>query len=162
MAFSDQTSDKILKKYDYINNIKIIFEYPKDWLNNHLPSSEFVITSRIDNDDYYFPDFIKEVQNKFSISQFLWKRKEPFELVVDVDGVQLDLKMGKFYTNNRRSNNSPFISFCEPVREELKTVLYRSHSTMHGLFLNTKIKKKLSCMVVHDWNICNKIVGSEL
>jgi len=161
LAFSEQTPSEIICRYDYIDNIQIIYEYPTDWLNANLPNSEYVITSRIDNDDYYYEDFVKEVQNEASASLFLWKKPD-FELVIDVEGVQFDEKTGKFYDNARVSNNSPFISFVEPVRKELKTVYYCSHTNMEGNFLSTKIKKRLSCMVIHDKNICNKIVGSEL
>ena len=158
--------------------IKIIHEYPADWLrrqyNKTLFDGDWIITSRVDNDDTVYPDYIQRVQEQFN---------EKF-LLVDTDGLQRDVRTGKHYTVNRDSNNSPFISLIEQVGTPwqsiskdqnerdifkkntegmpIKTVYFCSHSKMEYHFPSMKIQEKLYKMNIHDRNVINKIVGHEI
>lgn len=64
LAFSKKTDPAILKKYESFKNIQIIFEHPTNWLRNNY-SDEWLLTSRLDNDDILEPDFIEEIQKRF-------------------------------------------------------------------------------------------------
>ena len=150
LAFDEKTPEKYINKYKNEPNIKIIYEYPPDWLKKQGLKGD-VLTSRLDNDDYYMPEFVELVQKECT--------RKP--LLIDVQGVQLDRKTGKFYDNGRVSNNSPFISLYEDAKD-MKTVFFCSHTKMEWHFESVKVPKVLSCMVIHERNVCNKIVGSEL
>jgi hypothetical protein len=175
LSFAKQTPYYLIpvKHWDY-SNIKIIYEYPRTFLRNcylfgKFNKGDWIITTRLDNDDFLEPNYIREVQNYL---------KEPPNfpcLIVDTDGVQWDIQTDKFYTTDRRTNNSPFLSFIEKVgtdwnslstgeliTEPLKTCFYCSHTNMINHFPSLKIQKKLYRMVIHDRNISNKIVGEEI
>jgi hypothetical protein len=170
LAFAPETPVRILRKYASFPNVHIIHEYPQTYLRKMLANSqEWIITSRMDNDDTIAPEYVELVQAQFD---------EKF-LLVDTDGVQLDLATGKTYTVERRSNNSPFISLIEKtgtdwmsisddpaekrlIIEPVKTCYFCSHSKMEWHFPSVKIQKRLYTMVIHDRNVCNKIVGHEI
>ena len=151
LAFDEQTPYDIIRRYDYYDNIKIIFQYPKDWLVNEV-YDEWIITTRLDNDDYVYPTFIENIKSYFD--------KE--EMVIDVEYVQYDHYTGKHYTSNRRPPNGPFLSLAEYVRDTPKTCYYCSHSKMAECFPAIKIPKILAKMIIHDRNISNHIVGREI
>ena len=173
LAFAPGTPNRITDEYRAFPKIKIIYEYPADWLrrqyNKRLFDGDWIITSRVDNDDTVYPDYIQRIQEQFN---------EKF-LLVDTDGLQRDIRTGKHYTVNRDSNNSPFISLIEqvgtpwqsisgnPAEQKLidmpiKTVYYCSHSKMEWHFPSMKIQEKLYKMSIHDRNISNRIVGQEI
>ena len=178
LAFAPKTPEWIIEKYNSFPRIKIIHKYPADWLRrnnafeggiNPLMYGQWIITSRLDNDDMILPEYIETVQSYFD---------ETFKLV-DTDGVKHVLATGKEYTVARRSNNSPFISLIEQVgtpwqsiandpkerrliTEPVKTVYYCSHSHMEMHFPSVKSPKKLYKMIIHDKNISNKLEGNEI
>ena len=169
LSFDNKTPKWILSKYSEFPRVKIIFEYPADYLRRmkgySIRDGEWIITSRLDNDDMILPEYIEKIQGYFN-EQFM---------LVDTDGVQLDLATGKEYTVERRSQNSPFISLIEQVGvpwqsctkellidQPVKTVYYCSHSKMEWHFPSVKIPQKLYKMVIHDRNITNKIIGKEI
>jgi len=173
LAFAPETPKWIIEEYGTFPHVKIIFEYPADWLrkqyNKTLFDGDWIITSRLDNDDTIYPDYIKKVQEQFS---------EKF-LLVDTDGLQRDIFTGRHYTVDRKSNNSPFISLIEQVgtpwqsisrdpKERklidmpIKTVFYCSHSKMEWHFPSMKIQECLYKMNLHDRNISNRIIGTEV
>lgn len=177
LAFSPQTPRDIIRKYASFHaeyprgpRVHIIFEYPRTYLRRMMANcKEWIITSRLDNDDMIAPEYVELVQAQFN-EQFL---------IVDTDGVQLDLATGKEYTPDRAGNNSPFISLIEKtgtdwmsistdpnekrlITDHVKTVYWCSHSKMEWHFPSVKIPKRLYKMIVHDKNISNKITGHEI
>lgn len=173
LSFDQATPKEIIKKYSDLPNVHIIYKYPRTYLRDQLGkeifSGDWIITSRLDNDDYIYPKFIERVQDQFD---------ETFKLV-DTDGRQLDLETGKLYTVERKTCNSPFLSLIEKVgepwmsvskdpkekkmiKEPVKTVYYCSHSNMEWHFPAVKINEVLYRMVIHDWNQGNRIVGFEV
>ena len=158
LYFDERTPPEVLCKYDYVDNVRIIFEYHPDFLKTEPIDSHWVLTSRIDNDDYYCETFVEQVQEV----AYEYSQTGVVPLVIDVGGVQLAAKTGKFYTNERDRNNSPFISLLEPNNEDLFTVFHCSHTNMPDVFSSMKINDELSVMVIHDKNVCNKIIGSEI
>jgi hypothetical protein len=172
LAFDKKTPDWILSKYASFPGVEVIFQYPADYLRgiyNMDHKGEWIITSRLDNDDIILPEYIETVQSYFD---------ETFKLV-DVNGFQFDLATGKHYDPDRAGCTSMFISLIEQVGtpwlsisndpEEkrlidmpVKTVYYCSHSKMEWHFPSVKNPKRLYKMVVHDRNIGNKITGYEI
>ena len=158
LYFDDRTPNDIICKYDYIDNVQIIYEYHKDWIQTEVIDNPWVLTSRIDNDDYYENTFVEQVQDV--AYDYVKTGKEP--LVIDVGGLQYAHKTGKFYTNERERANSPFISLLERNRGELYTVYHCPHTHMPDEFASMKIYDNLSVMVIHDKNVTNRIIGTEL
>ena len=168
LSFDHDTPKEQWTKYLPYYNIMPIFSYHRTWLNDCyrnrvLNDGDWLITTRLDNDDMLEMDYIAEIQKRFS-HEFL---------IIDTDGVQWDLKTNKYYTTERRRNNSPFMSFVERVgtdwrspsgliTDPVKTVFYCSHTNMPLHFPSIKVPKRLYRMVIHDRNIANKIVGHEI
>ena len=90
---------------------------PMDWLRRQAPEAEYLLTSRLDNDDEYLPQFVAAVQAAFS----------PTTQVLDVQGVQSD-GLG-YFTIHREEPNSPFISLVEPWHD-VKTAHFENHTRM--------------------------------
>lgn len=153
LAFDKQTPENILTRYDYIDNIHIIYEYPKFWIQNKI-YDEWLITSRLDNDDYIYPTYIEEIKKAF-------RRKEE---VIDVEYIQFDYFTGKYYTSDRYPPNGPFLSLVEYVEMDglANTCFFCSHTKMPDNFPARKINKVLAKMIIHDRNISNHIVGKEI
>ena len=171
LAFDKKTPIWITDKYKEFPNIDIIREYPADWVRRYWghTKGDWIITSRLDNDDEILPEYIETVQSYFD---------KTFKLV-DTDGYQHDLATGKLYDPDRAGCTSPFISLIEQVGVPwqsistdpgeaklidmpVKTVYYCSHSKMEWHFPAVKNPKRLYKMNIHDKNISNKITGYEI
>ena len=149
------TPDSYIKDIvDYLDlsgvTYHLVYEQPSEWLKRREKESEWLITSRIDNDDEYLPSFIGFIQQAF-------REKEE---VLDVYGMQC--LNGELYSSGRPHANSPFITLVE--RWDLpKTVHYKAHSVMNGeypaRFVGTN---PLYIQHIHDNNIMNKIIGKKL
>lgn len=118
--------------------------------------NDWVITTRINNDDCVAPTFIESIKNKFNN-----KTK-----IVDSKGCQYDSINNKWYSYHKTSPNSPFLSLIEKVSETneypVRTCYYRKHIDMIKYFQYEWIDKILYCQIIHDNNIMNKIVGDEI
>jgi hypothetical protein len=171
LAFALETPRRIIDKYADFPGVIPIYDYPADFIKYHYKKrpGEWIITSRLDNDDVILPEYIETVQSYFD---------KTFKLV-DVNGYQYDLATKKHYDPDRAGCTSPFISLIEQVgtpwqsiatdpkeakliTEPVKTVYYCSHSKMEWHFPSVKSHKRLYKMVVHDRNISNKITGYEI
>lgn len=126
LSFAEETPQELTDYYASWPNVKIIYEYPQTWLRKQpFKDGEWIITTRLDNDDYIYPDFVKMIQGQFR-EEFLlvdtdgrqWDLetgKIYKRFVEQEDGGELDLKTGKLYTVERKTCNSPFISLIEQV-----------------------------------------------
>ena len=169
LSFSPKTPKWITDEYATFPHIKIIYEYPRTYLRKQsFRKGEWIISSRIDNDDTVSINYIERVQAQFN---------EKF-LLVDTHGVKRDLATNKRYTVERSSNNSPFISLIEQVgtdwmsisrdpnekrliTDRIKTVYWCSHSKLEWHFPSMKINEELYSMNLHDKNVINKLEGNE-
>lgn len=125
----------------------LIYRDPREAIPSVSKEAEWLITTRIDNDDEYRPEFIEAIQSSF---------REETE-VLDVFGVQFDGE--KYYTSGRPTPNSPFISLVEKWNDP-KTVLHRPHSIMNGEYLaRWASKEALYIQHIHNSNAANKIIG---
>lgn len=123
---------------------------PMDWLRRQAPEAEYLLTSRLDNDDEYLPQFVAAVQAAFS----------PTTQVLDVQGVQSD-GLG-YFTIHREEPNSPFISLVEPWHD-VKTAHFENHTKMAQIFPARFIGSEiLYIQHVHTSNVSNKISGNLL
>jgi len=123
---------------------------PMDLIKNNVIDSPWLITSRIDNDDEYYPDFIETIQSEF---------KEVTE-VLDVQGVQYDGE--NYYTSGRATPNSPFISLIEPSNKPQTAHIF-SHSQMNRKFKARFVgDKPLYIQHIHNNNVMNKIIGKKI
>lgn len=131
---------------------EIFFGNPKKWLAQKEIKSDWLITSRIDCDDYYNEGFVEAIQSEF-------KAKTE---VLDVYGLQYDEKTEDFYTSGRIGPNSPFISLVEPTQGAV-TVFEKQHTYMPQKY-NARFVggQPLYIQVIHDENISNKIIGQKL
>lgn len=120
--------------------------------------TEWVITTRFDNDDLLKPGAVKIIQQYF----------KPYIHVVDIDYYQL--KDGVEYTSERFTSTSPFLSLIEPS-SRVMTALCRPHSKLvtgypfpDGLDVirGKKIPGIYANMVLHGNNAANKLVGQKV
>ena len=157
----------------YVNDIwdderiKLVSCDVRDTFRELNPHSEWVITSRLDNDDQLQPGFVRRVQENFT----------PGLKVIDVRFEQLEWNTGKVYTGDRRWSGSMFISLIEPA-SRINTVFCRPHGQVAKEYptkgsYDTKwggfrrigysiIEKPLAYMVCHGTNITNAISGKYL
>lgn len=147
----DHYIDEILVLLDlYVDDYHLVYEQPSEWLKRRTAESDWLITTRIDNDDEYYPEFIDTIQNNF---------REQTELL-DVYGVQC--LNGELYTSGRPAPNSPFITLVE-MWDCPKTVHYKSHSVMNGEYKARFVGgKPLYIQHLHDHNLANKLIGKKL
>jgi len=131
--------------------IRLSLDHPKEFR-----SEGWTITTRLDNDDLLFPGAVKAIQDAF----------EPRTLVVDLKYYQL--YGGKLYTSGRNEDNwerpnpnSPFLSLIEHGAK--KTCYARPHSKMIEDFDSKFASNDVyACMVVHENNLGNSVVGREV
>jgi hypothetical protein len=123
---------------------------PMDWLKCREPEADYLLTSRVDNDDEYLPNFVQAVQADFS----------PGTEILDVRGVQCDGQ--QYYTLSRAEPNSPFLSLLEPWHD-VKTAHFENHNKMTQLFPARFVAPEiLFIQHVHNSNVLNKITGKPL
>lgn len=121
------------------------------YLQNLKISTEYLITSRIDNDDEYLPNFVKSVQDSFN----------ECEEVIDVNGIQYDTINDKKYTSGRITPNSPFISLIEKS-DNIRSVYKCSHTNMCKQFKCRFSNNNEYNYIqnIHENNLMNKIIGN--
>jgi len=142
LSMDERTPNRYIQDIVCDSRMAIIHEHP----NTYKPDG-FTITTRFDNDDLYFPGAIKAIQDCFVEE----------ELVVDLKYVQL--RDGVFYTSERPRPNSPFLSL---ISKE-KNCYVRPHTKMINDFKGIFASKEIyACMVIHDRNLANKIIGRKV
>lgn len=141
----------------------------RDTFKHITPETDWVITSRLDNDDQYLPGAVDAIQSHF----------EPKLKVIDVGFYKYEWDTGKYYEGERPGGRngwktSMFVSLVEP-RERVITAFCRPHGQigteypMSGSYdakwgdLTTIdediISEKYAIMVCHNSNAVNKIRG---
>lgn len=123
---------------------------PREFIKTLKIEREWMITSRIDNDDEYYPNFIETIQKSFQAKSE----------VLDIKGVQFDGK--DYYKTNRRYPNSPFLSLVEPSTQR-KTAHYRAHTSMNKFAPARFVSNEtLYIQHIHENNVINKISGDKI
>jgi len=146
LACDPATPKKYLK---YLEPFQIIYEQPHLYLRKLKPQSDWIITSRLDNDDMLLPDYVSRIQAQFD------------KTIKLVDVQYQALSKGQLYTSERTRPNSPFISLIEPWGE-IKTAMNRPHTYMCDDYPSVWLDEVLAIQVIHDRNISNQIRGSRI
>ncbi|WP_197429323.1 glycosyltransferase [Winogradskyella endarachnes] len=100
----------------YIDGMDLYLPSIKDYISNF--NEEYIITSRLDNDDCISKYYIEEVQKRFN--------KQHFMAIDFIDGYSLQIKPN-VKIGKRIDQYSPFISLIEK-NDNPKTVWSASHS----------------------------------
>ena len=153
MAFDVNTPERYTKLYDYCDCIKVCFEQPHLYLKEQPPEADWIITSRLDNDDIYEPTFVEEIQKK---AIELQKTVEGIELgyIIDIEYNKTDLNYVTIMSG-RKGCNGPFLSFVEKWGKDVTTALGYKHSEFTAHFPHTKITTPLAQQVIHKDNVIN-------
>lgn len=128
-------------------NIKSITD---DFINYINTDCDYIITTRLDNDDYLHPEFVNEIQNAFT----------ELPSIIGVRGYKYD---GQYYKDdNKGIVKNSFISVIEPSNN-VNTVYAHPHPKIHKYFNNhIKIEKRLYAQVIHNRNISNDIKSKDM
>lgn len=162
LFFDTNTSEKFRQKISKIidNNSLVIPFYidgmPKFqesilfYLNQNTIDREFLITSRIDNDDCIHKDFINEIQKKFNKQEFL--------AIDNINGYTLQIEPSIILGKKEHIFN-PFISLIER-NQQPKTVWHYVHNMWKKeprlIHLS---EKRLWLSVIHGKNKVNEFDG---
>ena len=126
------------------------FQEMSDYIKAEKVQSEYIITTRIDNDDAFRNSAIEEIQNSF----------------VPRDNTIIDLPNGYCYNTNTCffSKNtiisSPFVSYIEAYNKpHIDTVYREGHPAWKDKADFISIKQRLWFQVIHDSNIANSQHG---
>jgi hypothetical protein len=167
LSFDPKTPDEVIEEICIDDRIIPVKVDIRQAFNEIEVTTEFVITSRLDNDDYYEVGAIRKIQDAF----------QPQLYVIDIDYKQWDSVNGDFYTSgNKRKKekyrvlpNSPFLSLVEPS-VDIYTCYCRPHNKLADGYpvgggkkiARTKITEQLAVMVIHNKNMMNKITGYKI
>ena len=116
-----------------------------------LTTAEFLITSRLDNDDALAVSFVETVQKAF--------RPAKLEFINLPNVACYDAVQGRFYTRLRRSN--PFLSLIEERTEAPKTAMFLRHPRAERAFpvRNVRTRTPMALTVAHERNLTNTANG---
>lgn len=119
---------------------------PNKWIEDNKPDTEWLITTRLDNDDEVKPNFVEVIQKSFSNKTEL----------IDVRGVKV--MEGKEYPYNRTAVGSPFITLIEKTNQ-CKTAMFKTHSVMPTLYPHRFASDEpLFIQHIHDKNQSNTLI----
>lgn len=158
LSFSKNTPKHYYQKYLQNKFIKIIHTSHIKYLKDNLISDNIFITSRLDNDDVIFPEYINTIQKSIG----------NYTTILDSYGYSYNILTKKWYIPpERKRTNSPFLTLVEFLNpgEFPKTCFYDQHSVMPDYFPGRWINKQtnpLYCIIVHDKNLMNKSLGKEI
>jgi hypothetical protein len=116
------------------------------------PGCDYLITTRLDNDDAIHKDFVRGIQEGF--------QHQAFEIVSFPRGyVWQD---GRIYSTRHAS--SPFASLIERVSDErqpaFRTILWKPHGELRTIDgFRTMEGPPMWLQVVHDRNVSNRVTG---
>lgn len=103
----------IATEVNYIDsNIQLITEPHEEWLRKQQIEARWLITSRLDNDDYYLPAFVEEIQKNFNAKQVVY------------DIMHVRVKGENATLEERGRNNSPFTTLIEQWTSNPKTIFH--------------------------------------
>lgn len=149
ISIDPKTPNRYFKKISSMTNYNSIIttREVRDFMKVNvdiMSKKEWVITTRLDNDDILDKDFVKVVQDEF----------KGVEEVIDVRGWHYDGQ--RKVESVRRRANSPFLSLVEN-RKGMETCLCHPHTDMPDYFDSRLIDKRLYTQVIHDDCLMNKM-----
>lgn len=151
LAFDSNTPDLYHTELIFLldsTDLNYIVSYDKQpnvWLKENKPNTEWLITTRLDNDDEVKESFVDVIHKSF-------KAKEE---LIDVRGVKMF--KGKEYPYNRKDIGSPFITLIEPT-EKCKSAMFKTHSIMPKYYSSRFASSEpLFIQNIHDNNQSNSL-----
>lgn len=116
------------------------------------PESNFVITSRLDNDDCLHKNYVESVQREFNRQDYL--------AINFINGLTLKISRN-IRCGYRIHANNPFISLIESAKTDIETVYCRPHGSWGKIKLTKQINndQPLWITVVHQNNVLNRYIG---
>jgi hypothetical protein len=149
--------EKMLQLIESYANIELIFIDNLKQLNGVLRKTikqkletlpvEYIITTRLDNDDLIHKNFIKSIQQKFQPST---------RRVVDIrEGYQLSIENKKSQIRLYRHPFNAFITLIEH-RSDFRTIFSGSHYGWREVKPLSIIEERLWIELVHDQNKVNQ------
>ena len=126
-------------------------EYINKFITGYIePDTEFIITTRLDNDDSIAVDFMEDVEN------FAKKRGATENYAIDpIHGIEYYPKYN--LSKNHSYNRTHFSSYVEPISQHIRNIY---GSGVHGRadvnYTIYQINKEAMWMeVIHEKNVCN-------
>lgn len=135
----------------YINGMTEFYNAVLDYINKNAAEKEYLITSRIDNDDCIHKDYINEIQNQFAKQELL--------VVDSISGYTL--KIGAKYILGKKEHIfNPFISLIERNINPKTVWFHHRHSSWKKesrlIYLT---QKRLWLSIIHEKNKVNQFDG---
>ena len=162
VAFDDQTSSaykaRIEKWCENYSNLQALYVSRKKWYVRQFiayiqaslrPETQFVITTRLDNDDLVHSNFVKEIQVHF---------ENQHGMLIDLErGYQLVQLPGLKEIRNFNRACYHFISLVEHL-DHIKTIYQKPHNDWHDYNkVKSNNKDRLWVELIHSHNMANKI-----
>ncbi len=154
LCFDERTPPEVVCRYDYLDNVVIAWESPMTWIKTITPEAQWLVTSRIDNDDYYLPEFVERVQAEV--------RQQ--DMLIDIDYYQQDGRKGKtgVFTSGRTSCTSPFMTLVERW-DDPRGVYFKPHDMIYNFYpVRRKVTDILAVQICHEMCQLNRIRGTYL
>lgn len=161
LVFLDTNTPEIYKEKISSYNFDNLLPFFIDGMDNFLPSikekiqelntTDYIITSRLDNDDSLHMNYVDLVQSMFDRQKFMAVD------IVDGYGMQTGdkVKLGKM-----RHLYNPYISLIESVTNDFETVWFRGHTYWKFENKITRVKDKPSWLtIIHQENKSNRFRG---
>lgn len=136
-----------------VSSYGILADKLGNFIKNDLNcSKEYVITSRLDNDDAIERRFIGHIQNEFN--------RQKFQPLIFPHGYQLVLVEDDKYMKKVKLPKGPFISLIERTESEVSTVLSKPHTKWNFKKVKSLTKYRPWLQLVHGKNIANgEVIG---
>ena len=161
ISFDERTPKNVIDKCITDDRMIVTFKDVRECFSEIEVDTDWVITTRLDNDDIYLDGAVEAIQENFN----------NYVHVIDIDYFQYETKTNKKFTSNRKAANSPFLSLVEPSNY-VRTCYCRPHHLLLSGYPSEsgekisipakKINNPFALMVIHSDNMANKIVGEEV
>ncbi|TWO34390.1 hypothetical protein E1J38_000645 [Seonamhaeicola sediminis] len=166
LVFFDETTPQFYRdKNNFLSSVfsNFIPVYVKDFDTFHVKLPQFikdyseegvdyVITTRLDNDDCFHKDAIKIIQDHFTTKE---------TTIIDLcNGLTLQINGGYKLSLRKNVISGPFISLSESLKSEKKpvTVYSKEHTAWLGTVHYVSVKKGFYWMqIIHNRNISNAL-----
>lgn len=129
----------------YYDNVNILY---KEIGEKYIADNEFLLSTRIDNDDMLALDFVQALQSYI-------KHANNKEIITFANGIQWFEKESMTFGISYPQNH--FLNFLEP-RNDIHTCLGMDHTKVDPRTLIQLKQDSMWCEIVHGNNICNGYV----
>lgn len=169
VLFDGKTPKEFRRKIEEYAQYKNFIPVFDGWFDRHIkklirPETQYLITTRIDNDDAFHKNAIKKIQLHFTEENSGPTRNLFLNFPI---GYCLDDQTGQITLNGSKSN--PFITLIEKVKRSPRGVSIKTVRCMNHSHLDRVGKIEQICtatpmwvQVIHERNISNRVRGNPL